>query len=414
MLHSRWNLITADAWGSHIAGGHCRPDWGGLAACLLPTPWGFAATTINHTPNWVLWGRTRRSGWRSLLAGGLIRQPLLMCEPDGRLHVVCAGIHWRAKRPGPTTEFEVNLLPPEAGEMIHLGAAMNERGDLLLVFLHNKLVRPGAWPVYAAMLPRGGRKWIVRRVFCPALRHCYPCIHFRGDAVDMVLTGDIRETGKRYRWGASSGYRYRFCALTHVWTDNVHRGRWHAKQFDESANGSIFATDIQCLDDGSIHALGTATWAPSDPLRPVDSQGDKEIIHWRTAQRGSGFEKQTIARKSDFAISRFRPDRHGGWHYLLNLGGPRVLHPFGERFCRQRIKLVHSPSWGEKSKDLHFDLRDTKPMYVALARPERWGGDIERRALDLWLADPWGNVRTSPNKTNPRWNIWHVEAPMKG
>src|SRR5688500_4430338 len=201
-----------------------NPVWGGLTPGLLRMPWGAAATVLTETPAWQLHVREGDGPWRPTLAGPMIRAPLLLSEPDGRLHVICGGIHWRAADPGPDSDFEAAALPRECGAMIYVGAAMNERGDLLLVFPHNRPTEEEQRTLYSALLPRGGRRWIVRPMLTLPFRHCYPTIHSRGDAAHVVVTGDVIEHGPQFRWRQSTGYRYRLCSLTHAWTADVHAG----------------------------------------------------------------------------------------------------------------------------------------------------------------------------------------------
>jgi hypothetical protein len=352
------------------------------------------------------------------VSGPMIRSPLLLCEPDGRLHVICGGVHWRATAPGSDADFEAAALPRECGAMIYVNAAMNERGDLLLVFPHNRPTEDEQRTLYSALLPHGERRWIVRKMLTLPFRHCYPTIHFRASGgADVVLTGDIIERGPQFRWRTSTGYRYRLCSLTHVWTDDVTRGDWQAHQFETYDDGWIFGTDIQAMPDG-VHFLGYGTRQTLNVENPDEPLPDASVMHWRTASRGGAYECQTIERATGCSFSRFSPaagspGTPGGWRYLLTVRDRPLPHPHGNIGEVLSVRLATTESFGQPPRIRELDFGQRKPIDAILARPERFGGVSKPGTLDALISDPWAH--TSPdqfNYTNPGWDALHAEVEV--
>lgn len=387
--------------------------WGGLTPGVLRTPWGLAATVLTETPAFLLHVTEGDGSWRPTLSGPIIRAPLLLTEPDGRLHIVCAGIHWRAKDAGPDSEFAVDALPPECGAMIYVGAAMNERGDLLLVFPHNRPIEDEQRTLYSALLPRGERRWIVRRIFELPFRHCYPTIHFRGDAAHVVVTGDIIERGPQFRWRQSSGYRYRLCSLTHLSTPDVYSGAWEARQFETYDDGWIFGTDIHAADDGSVHVLGYGTRRTLNIENPDEPLPDGAVMHWSTPKAGEPFGCQVIAQQTGASKSRFAPDGRGGWRYLMNFRGEVRPHPASAQDEVASLRFARTNGWGQQPQVSELELGGVLPLSGVLARPQRFGGVSSPGTFDILISDPWAHTNPEHfNYTNPTWDAWHAELDI--
>lgn len=387
--------------------------WGGLTPGLLRTPWGMAATIHTETPSFQLYVSESESAWRPTLAGPVIRPPLLLSEPDGRLHIVCGGIHWRAKEAGPDSEFEVDALPPECGAMIYVGAAMNEQGDLLLIFPHNRPSEDEQRTLYSALLPRGEHRWIVRRMCELPFRHCYPMIHFHGNAANVVVTGDTIERGPQFRWRQSTGYRYRLCSLTHLWTKDVHADSWGPQQFETYDHGWIFGTDIHADDNGAVHILGYGTRQTLNIDNPDEPLPDAAVMHWRAPSAGEPFACQIIDQQTGASTSRFVPDGRGGWRYLMNFRGPVRPHPASAQDEVASLRFARSEGWGQQPHVSELDLGGVLPLCGILARPQRFGGVWSPDTLNILISDPWAHTNPEHfNYTNPGWDAWHAELDL--
>jgi hypothetical protein len=297
--------------------------------------------------------------------------------------------------------------------MIYVGAAMNERGDLLMVFPHNRPSEDEKRTLYSALLPRGGRVWIVRRMIQLPFRHCYPTIHFRGDAADVVVTGDIIERGPQFRWRQSSGYRYRLCSLTHLSTADVYSGAWESQQFETYDDGWIFGTDIQLEADGAVHVLGYGTRQTLNVENPDEPLPDGAVMHWRAGAPGAPFECQVIAQQTGASFSRFSPDGSGGWHYIMNFRGAVRPHPAGAMDEVASLRYAHSSGWGRQPAVAELDLGAVTPLCGIMARPERFGGVAAPGTIDLLISDPWAHTDPSHfNHTNPAWDAWHAQLKL--
>jgi hypothetical protein len=118
--------ITDTHWGER---GSLVLDWGGMSAYLLRIGEYVYACTFCE-PRWFLWRRDPAGTWERGASGPMLRTPLLLAGPEGRIHVISAGVHWTSREPGDFRALQARELPQPCGTMIERQVGMKmERSE---------------------------------------------------------------------------------------------------------------------------------------------------------------------------------------------------------------------------------------------------------------------------------------------
>lgn len=374
-------LITDTHWGER---GSLILDWGGMSAYLLRIGEYVYACTFCE-PRWFLWRRDPAGTWERGASGPMLRTPLLLAGPEGHIHIISAGVHWTSREPGGFRDLKASELPQPCGTMIYVSAAINTKGDILLVFVNPERERQ----LLAGWLPAGAVTWQVRELATMPVRYCYPQIHLTGRQAHVFIVEDERVSDPAATWGNGQGFYYRFRELHYLHSTDVPTGGWSAPvPVARQDDGFMHTYDILSQPDDSVHLLW---WAYDRSVHGAPApDATSRLVHSIAAEPGAPFTHQIIADGTARA-GNFRPDGKGGWHYLYGDATELRRHPYvGYDTAICRLAYRHRDASGALSAPVVLPT-DGTPSVPHLLRPGRYGGDALPNSLEALWEDPWLN-----------------------
>jgi hypothetical protein len=315
----------------------------------------------------------------------MLRTPLLLAGPEGRIHVISAGVHWTSREPGDFRALQARELPQPCGTMIYMSAAINARGDILLVFVNPARERQ----LLAGWLPAGADTWQVHEMAVMPVRYCYPQVHLTARRAHVFIVEDELVSDPAATWGGGQGFYYRFRDLQYLHCADVPNGRWSAPvPVARQDDGYMHTLDILAQPDDSVNLLWWAYDRSKHGAQAPDAT--TRLVHSIAAGPGAAFTHQVIA-DGTVRTGNFRTDGKGGWHYLYGDARELRRHPYvgyDTAICRHIYR--HRDASGALSAHVVLPT-DGTPSVPHLLRSDRYGSDALPNSLEALWEDPWLN-----------------------